>query len=281
MAQTEQQTSGRSRFEGKVVLVTGAGGGLGAVLARMFAQEGATVVLADVARERGEELAAALRADGARALFLELDVTSPQAWEASVRQIRSDYGALHVLVNNAGVISRTGIRDVAIDEWRRVIDINLTGPVIGIQAVAPLIRDSGGGAIVNIGSTSGVIGHPGVAYSTSKWGLRAVARSAALDFLDWGIRVNTVHPSQVSGTQITAGAGAAYRYASDSVMPAKRAVRPEEVANAVLFLASDEASYINASDLVVDGGATTIGLPRVRQMLQDDFNASSAASPES
>ncbi len=281
ITQEEQWSISRHRFAGKVVLVTGAASGLGAVLARKFAEEAATVVLADVACDRGEAVAASLRSSGARAIFLQLDVTSPGAWTSAVRQIRSECGALQVLVNNAGVISRTRIRDVPLDEWHRVIDINLTGPVMGIQAVAPLIRDSGGGAIVNIGSTSGIIGHPGVAYSASKWGLRAVARSAALDLLEWGIRVNSVHPAQVSGTQITAGAGAGYRNASDRAMPAKRAVSPDEVANSVLFLASDEASYINATDLVVDGGAVSIGLPRIRRLLEEDLNTHSANAADS
>lgn len=261
----------RKRFEGKVVLVTGASGGLGESIAKMFASEGAILIVADIDEFRGQALATALQKGNCRASFVALDVSSPEAWASAAAVIRKEFGSLHVLVNNAGIISRTGVRSVSIEEWRKVLDVNLTGPMVGIQTVAPLMRDSGGGAIVNIGSTSGVIGHPGAAYSASKWGLRALTRSAALDLLEWGIRINTVHPSQVAGTQITADAGDAYRYASDSVMPEKRAVRPEEIAGAVLFLASDEASYINATDLVIDGGHTTIGLPRVRKILEEEF----------
>jgi len=177
-----------------------------------------------------------------------------------------------VLVNNAGVVSRTSIRTLPLSEWQRVIDINLTGPMLGIQAAAPLMRDSGGGAVVNISSTAGLLGHPGAAYAASKWGLRGVTKSAAMELLDWNIRVNSVHPAQVTDTGMASGATPGYRYANERVMPLKRPSRPDEVAQAVLFLASDEASYINATEIVVDGGAVSIGLPRVRTLLEDDYN---------
>lgn len=265
------------RFAGKVVLVTGAGGGLGSVQARMFAEEGAAVVVADLAAVRGEATAASLRSAGHRARFLALDVTSPSDWSQAMDRVKREWGALHVLVNNAGIVSRHGVRSVALEEWQRVIEINLTAPMLGIQAVAPLMRDGGGGSIVNISSTSGLIGHPGVAYAASKWGLRGVTKSAAMDLLDWGIRVNSVHPAQVSDTLMTAAATPGWRHANERAMPAKRQARTDEVANAVLFLAADESSYINATEIVVDGGAVAIGLPRVRQLLEADFNDAQAA----
>jgi 3alpha(or 20beta)-hydroxysteroid dehydrogenase len=146
--------------------------------------------------------------------------------------------------------------------------------MLGIKAAAPLIRASGGGAIVNISSTAGLIGHPGVAYAASKWGLRGVTKSAAMECLDWNIRVNSVHPAQVVDTGMSSSATPGYRFANQRVMPLKRSSRPDEVAQAVMFLASDEASYINAAEIVVDGGAVSIGLPRVRQLLEDDFKRS-------
>ena len=179
-------------------------------------------------------------------------------------------------MNNAGVVSRTSVRTIPMTEWERVLAINLTGPMLGIQAAAPLMRDSGGGSIVNISSTAGLLGHPGVAYAASKWGLRGVTKSAALELLDWGIRVNSVHPAQVIDTGMAASATPGYRYANDRVMPLKRSSRPDEVAHAVLFLASEEASYLNAAEIVVDGGATSIGLPRVRTLLEEDFAAGRA-----
>jgi 3alpha(or 20beta)-hydroxysteroid dehydrogenase len=263
-----------SRFMGKVVLVTGGSGGQGKVQARMFAEQGAAVMLADVVQGPGKAAAAGIRKAGGKASFVRLDVTSSTDWARAIRDTRRIYGALHILINNAGVVSRTSIHSVAVKEWNRVLAINLTGPMLGIKAAAPLIRASGGGAIVNISSTAGLIGHPGVAYAASKWGLRGVTQSAAMECLDWNIRVNSVHPAQVADTGMTASATPGYRYANQRAMPLKRSSRPDEVAQAVLFLASDEASYINAAEIVVDGGAVSIGLPRVRQLLEDDFKRS-------
>jgi len=266
------------RFAGKVVLITGGGGGQGKVQGRLFAAEGARVVLADVAEARGEAAAAEICAAGGDASFVKLDVAVAADWEAAVRALRASHSQLHVLVNNAGVVSRTSVRTIAPQEWERVLAINLTGPMLGIRAAAPWIRDSGGGSIVNISSTAGLVGHPGVAYAASKWGLRGVTKSAALELLDWGIRVNSVHPAQVTDTGMAASASAGYRYANERAMPLKRASRPVEVAQAVLFLASDESSYVNASEIVVDGGAVSIGLPRVRTLLEEDFAAGRVAS---
>jgi 3alpha(or 20beta)-hydroxysteroid dehydrogenase len=260
------------RFAGKIVLVTGAGGGLGGDQAKQFAAEGAKVVLADIDERRGEELAEAIRGAGGRALFARIDVVSALGWLALAEHIKKQIGALHVLVNNAGIVSRVGISAIPLEEWQRVIDVNLTGPMLGIQAMAPLIRDSGGGAIVNISSTAGLIGHPGVAYSASKWGLRGVTKSAALDLLSWGVRVNSVHPAQVSDTRMTAGATPGWRRANERVMPAGRGATSREITRAVMFLASAEASYINATEIVVDGGATAIGLAHARNMIEQDFN---------
>ena len=262
----------KQRFTDKVVLITGAGGGLGGVQARMFAEQGAAVIVADLARDRGKATVAAIRKSGGSALFVELDVSSQSSWQRAVSRIKREHGALNVLVNNAGIVSRTGVRELPLEEWQRVIGVNLTGVMLGIQAAAPLMRDTGGGSIVNIGSTSSVIGHPGIAYATSKWGVRGITRSAALDLLEWGIRVNVVHPAQIGDTLMTASGTPGYRYASERVMPLKRAARSEEVAQAVLFLASDEASYINATEIVVDGGAVSIGLHRVRTLLEEDYN---------
>ena len=267
----------RQRFAGKVVLITGGSGGQGRVQARLFAEQGAAVVLTDVSPAPGKAAAAAIRKSGGVATFLELDVVSAESWQRALRRVRRDHGRLDVLVNNAGVVSRTSVRTIALDEWHRVIAINLTGPMLGIQAAAPLMRDSGGGSIVNISSTAGLIGHPGVAYAGSKWGLRGVTKAAALELLDWGIRVNSVHPAQVIDTAMATSATPGYRYANERVMPLKRASRPDEVAQAVLFLASDEASYINAAEIVVDGGALSIGLPRIRTLLEEDFAAGRAS----
>jgi 3alpha(or 20beta)-hydroxysteroid dehydrogenase len=251
----------KKRFAGKVVMITGASGGQGRVQAAMFAEQGAAVVLTDVVQATGRSAAAELRERG------------------FVRRVRREHGRLDVLVNNAGIVSRTSIRTLSMREWNRVIEINLTGPMLGIQAVAQLMRDSGGGSIVNISSTAALLGHPGVAYAASKWGLRGVTKSAALELVDWNIRVNSVHPAQVTDTGMAAGATPGYRYANERVMPLKRPSRPDEVAQAVLFLASDEASYVNATEVVVDGGAVAIGLPRVRTLLEEDYKRQASETP--
>lgn len=259
------------RFAGKVALVTGGSGGQGKVQARMLAEQGATVILADVVDAAGKAAAAAIRKAGGKAEYARLDVTSADDWDRVVRAIRRKHRALHILINNAGIVSRTSIHAISLAEWQRVIDVNLTGPMLGIQAAAPLMRDSGGGAVVNISSTAGLIGHPGVAYAASKWGLRGVTKSAAMECLAWNIRVNSIHPAQVIDTGMAASSTPGWRYANERAMPLRRPSRPDEVAQAVLFLASDEASYVNAAEIVVDGGAVSIGLPRVRALMEEDF----------
>lgn len=261
------------RLAGKVALITGASGGQGQSQARMFVREGAAVVLGDVVDARGRALAKEIVAGGGRALYVHLDVCSLDGWTSAVRKAKKAFGALHILVNNAGVVSRTGIQSISEEEWRRVLDINLTGPMYGCRACAPLMRESGGGSIVNISSTAGLIGHTGVAYVASKWALRGITKTAALEYLDWGIRVNSIHPAQVTDTGMSGSATEGYRYANQRVMPMKRSAVPDEVTNAVLFLASDESSYITANEVVVDGGAVAIGLPRARTLLEAEFNA--------
>jgi len=258
-------------WAGKVVIVTGAGGGLGSVLVREFAALGAFVYAADTAVERGEAAVEAVTRQGGDAVFAQLDVANPTRWQALVERVQRERGQLHVLVNNAGLVSRMSVRSIELSEWQRVMDVNLTGPMLGTQAVAPLMRDSGGGAIVNIASTAAMIAHPGVAYCASKWGVRGVTQSSALALLEWGIRVNAVFPAQISGTDITAGASPGWRYAGQAAVPMKRAAQPEEVAQAVLFLAGDSASYMTGNEIVVDGGALALGLPHMRGVLQEQY----------
>src|SRR5688500_17975526 len=263
----------RGRLEAKVALITGASGGQGAVEAELFAREGAGVVLADVIDVPGQSIAAKINRGGGRALHVGLDVTDSRQWARAIAAVRRTFGALHILVNNAGVVSRMGIIDVPLRDWQRTIDINLTGPLLGMRAAAPLIRDSGGGASVNISSTAAMTGHWGAAYVSSRWGLRGITKTAALEFLDWGIRANSVHPAQVDDTRMADSSAPGYREANKRVIPLGRAARPDEIAHAVLFLASDESSYITGSEIVVDCGYTSIALPRLRKQLQQEFAA--------
>ena len=264
--------SNGSRLKGKVALITGASGGQGLVEARLFSREGARLVLADVVDAPGKAVAAEINKQGGDALYVRLDISDPGHWTRAVGAVERKFGALHILVNNAGVISRVGIMDTTLADWRRVLDINLTGPLLGMRAAAPLIRDSGGGSIVNISSIGAMTGQLGVAYVASKSGVRGMTKSAALEFLDWGIRANSVHPAQVDETVMTEEASPpGYREAARRVLPLGRAAKPEEVAQAVLFLASDESSYITGSEIVVDGGYSSFAVVRMRKLLQREY----------
>lgn len=246
------------KLKDKVALVTGASGGQGAAEARLFARSGARVILADVQDDKGEAEARAIRDAGGDAQYRHLDVADQDNWQQIIDEIRTEYGALHVLVNNAGVALRGGrVTNTALNDWNRVIAVNLTGPFLGIQTAAPLIRDSGGGAIVNTGSIAGMTGHFATAYSASKWGIRGVTKSAAMELREWGIRVNTVAPGLVL-TPLVEGSDDFIDALGDQT-PMQRGAEPEEIASVVLFLACDDSSYITGHDIAVDGGFLDFG----------------------
>lgn len=246
------------KLKDKTALVTGASGGQGAAEARLFAKAGARVILADVQDDLGEAQAQAIRDAGGDARYLHLDVADPASWQGAIDTIKSDLGALHVLVNNAGVALRGGrIANTSLEDWNRVIAVNLTGPFLGIQTASPLIRDSGGGAIVNTGSIAGMTGHFATAYSTSKWGIRGITKSAAMELREWGIRVNTVAPGLVM-TPLVEGSDDFIDALGDQT-PMQRGAEPEEIASVVLFLACDDSSYITGHDIAVDGGFLDFG----------------------
>ena len=236
-----------SRFDGKVALVSGGARGLGEAQVRGLVAEGARVVIGDVLDHEGEILAKELGDD---VVFVHLDVTDTGSWDAAVSTAEESFGPVTVLVNNAGIVAFGAVDQIAVEDFDRTIDVNLRGVFLGIRAVAPGMKAAGGGAIVNISSTAGLMGYAGIApYVASKWAVRGLTKAAALD-LGPTIRVNSVHPGPIA-TPMTAGL-------DDSMVAAQRIPRfgrPDEVAAAVLFLASDEASFMTGAELAVDGGA--------------------------
>jgi 3alpha(or 20beta)-hydroxysteroid dehydrogenase len=243
------------RLEGKVALVTGAARGQGAAEARLFVAEGARVVLGDVLTEEGRAVAAEL---GDAARYVELDVTSEAAWAAAVATAVDGFGRLDVLVSNAGIspMPRPIVKTDP-DDYRRVIEVNQVGSFLGIRAVAPAIKEVGGGSIVLISSVNGFVGAGGiVGYVTSKFALRGLAKVAALELGRDQIRVNSVHPGPIDTpmTQPESWGGFDMRPALAASNPLGRIGQPEEVAELVCWLASDASAYCTGAEFVVDGG---------------------------
>jgi NAD(P)-dependent dehydrogenase (short-subunit alcohol dehydrogenase family) len=246
------------RLDGKVAIVTGGASGIGRATWLRFLEEGARVVVAD----RDPSIAGEVAAAGADGTFVGLDVRNPAGWAALVEASKRLFGRLDILVNCAGILREGTVEDTSLAEWREVIDVNLTGTFLGCQAVASLMRDSGGGSIVNLSSVSGLKGDAGLlAYDASKGGVAALTRDVALYFARRGeaIRCNSVHPNVVATDMVTGFFKTAKLQKLEEWMesqPSGRMIEPEEIAAAILFLASDESRYVNGSEFVVDCGAT-------------------------
>jgi 3alpha(or 20beta)-hydroxysteroid dehydrogenase len=236
------------RVAGKVVVVTGAGQGQGAAEARLLAAEGAVVVGCDVQPEPGEELPGVA--------YRRLDVTDADGWAALAADLRDRHGRVDGLVANAGVTWRARLADLDPADLARVAEVNVTGTLLGVQALTPLM--SGGGSVVVVGSVAALTGHFPVAYTASKWALRGLAKAACLELGPRGIRVNTVHPGYIE-TPMTASAAPVFRQANVAETPLGRTGTVEEVAPLVLFLVSDESSFITGAEIPVDGGMTAHG----------------------
>lgn len=246
-----------SRFGNQTVLVTGGTGGQGASHVRAFHAEGANVVIGDIDVERGAALAREL---GPRAHFARLDVTDEDSWSAAVLAAESTFGAVHVLVNNAGVQNPPAtIETTQAATWARILDINLTGTFLGIRAVAPALRRAGGGAIVNVASTMGLGGTAHYApYVASKWAVRGLTQTAALELGRDRVRVNTIHPGVIATAFIQEPAAGASAPIADFYSPEPFAIprlgEPDDVTRLLLFLTSADASFITGAEYVVDGG---------------------------
>lgn len=239
-------------LEGKVALISGAARGMGAEEARLFVSEGARVVLGDVLDEEGEKTAAAI---GDAALYVHLDVTSEADWKAVVAKAEAHFGKLDVLVNNAGILRFGLLEQTELAEYELVIRINQTGVFLGMKAAAPAMRRAGAGSIVNISSLAGMKGIGGaVAYTASKFAVRGMTKAAAIELGSAGIRVNSVHPGGIDTLMTSQVGGSSDPSAVEYSYPIPRIGRPDEVAQLVLWLASDKSSYSTGSEFLIDGG---------------------------
>jgi 3alpha(or 20beta)-hydroxysteroid dehydrogenase len=240
------------QLEGKVAIITGAGRGQGLAEAKLFIKEGALVVATDVVPEAGE----AIGRLGEKAAFFHHDVVSESAWAEVVAATLSRFGRIDILVNNAGIYQPASLQDTDRVALERHIQINQVGPFLGMRAVLDAMRDGGGGSIVNISSVAAFKGLPGqIAYSTTKWALRGMTKSAASDLAPFGIRVNSVHPGLIDTPMIADISQEKLSFFS-SLIPLGRPGKAPEVATAVLWLASDASSYVTGAELAVDGGTS-------------------------
>jgi cyclopentanol dehydrogenase len=248
-----------ARLAGKVALISGAARGQGEAEARLFAREGARVVLGDIRTEQGEQVASEIRAEGGEAVFTPLDVSRESDWTRAVELAEGTYGRLDILVNNAAIIGLEGIMDTTLEAWNRVVAVNQTGTFLGMRAAIPALRRAGGGSIVNISSVLATMGSGNSAsYTATKGAVSALTRTVSVELATEGIRVNAVHPGGVE-TPMAAeclGDDAEARRALIATHPMGRIGEPEEIATGVLFLASDEASFVTGASLVIDGGNT-------------------------
>ena len=245
------------RLDGKVAIVTGAANGMGQSEALIFAREGARVAVADVLESEGRQVADKITAAGGQATFVKLDVANEAEWEKAVKATVDAFGKLDVLVNNAGISGTFDPDYLSTSAWDRILEINAKGVFLGMKHAIPAMQRAGGGSIVNISSISGVVGQLGIhmAYNASKGAVRTMTKSAAVQYAKDGIRVNSVHPGMLPPMKSSKGsADPAWRDKMIRAVPLKREGRVEEVAHAVLFLASDEASYVTGVELPVDGG---------------------------
>ena len=245
------------RLSGKVALVSGGASGMGQSEALIFGREGARVVVADLLEAEGGQVADKIKAAGGQAMFVKLDVSKEADWEKAIKATVDAFGKLDVLVNNAGISGTFDPDTLSTSAWDRLMEVNAKGVFLGMKHAIPAMQRAGGGAIVNISSISGFVGQTGIhmAYNASKGAVRIMTKTAAVQYAKDGIRVNSVHPGMLPPMRSSKGsADPTWREKMIRAVPMRREGRVEEVAHAVLFLASDEASYITGTELVVDGG---------------------------
>ena len=247
------------RLEGKVALISGGARGQGAVEAKLFAREGAKVVFGDILDESGKQVEAEIHEAGGEATYVHLDVTREDDWRTAVNTAIDRYGKLDILVNNAGILIRKGIEDTTEEDWDRIMGVNAKGAFLGTKHSIPAMRQAGGGSIVNISSTAGLVASPSgsASYTASKGAVRLLTKSTAVQYAKEGIRCNSIHPGPIDTDMIqetlTDSAKLEERMQR---LPMGRVGTADEIAYGVLYLASEEASFVTGSELVIDGGTT-------------------------
>ncbi len=250
------------RLANKVALISGGARGMGAVEAKLFAKEGAKVIIGDMLEAEGRKVEAEIneagRETGGECVFVPLDVSNEDAWQRAVNEAVSRFGKLDILVNNAGIYRAHVVEETTVAEWDQVMDINAKGVFLGTKYAIPEMRKAGGGSIVNISSVAGLVGsRETTAYTASKGAVRLLTKSTAIQYASEGIRANSIHPGTIE-TPMTEGllANEAHRADRMNRTPIGRLGQPEDVAYGALYLASDEASFVTGSELVIDGGRT-------------------------
>ena len=248
------------RLDGKVAFISGGARGMGATEAKLFASEGAAVVFGDVLEKEGRRTEAEIIDSGGKGIFIHLDVASEKSWEKAISTTTDKFGKLNILVNNAGVSGRALIEDTSVEEWNRIMDVNAKGTFLGTKAALPELKKADGASIINISSQLGIVGSDlgvSAAYQASKGAVRLFTKATALEYASEGIRCNSVHPAPVN-TELTAVSreNPEVFAKTKSNIPLGRFAEPMEIAKAVLYLASDESSFMTGSELVVDGGWT-------------------------
>ena len=246
------------RLDGKVAFISGGARGMGAEEARLFAREGAKVAIGDILDDEGRGVEAEINDSGGDCLYIHLDVTSESNWQDAVAQTVSRFGALHILVNNAGIGGVGGlVEDTPVEDWERVMDVNGKGVFLGTKAAIPAMQEAGGGSIINISSQLGIVAtnNSSPMYHASKGAVRILTKSTAIQYAPDNIRANSIHPGPVITAMTESRRGdPAYYEVTLSRIPLGRFAEPIEIANAALYLASDESSFVTGSEVVVDGG---------------------------
>lgn len=259
------------KLENKVAIITAGGSGIGAATARRFVQEGASIVVADISGRRAEEVASAISASGGKAVYLKMDASDPEGVQATIKLALDTYGRLDIMFNNAGMADAAPLDETSLESWNRVMAVTLTSTFLGLKYCLPIMRRQGGGAIINTASVSGTGGDYGLSsYNAAKAGVINLTRAAAIENAKFNIRVNCVCPGAINtrAAQILGGDRAdEFRRIQAKAHPLGRMGEPEEIASAVAFLASAEASFITGAALMVDGGVTAgTGLPNMYQL---------------